>query len=470
MKNSIEIKEEIFRAYDIRGKVNIDLNPKIVELIGKAFGTYILRKGTKVVIVGHDSRASSEEYKKSLIEGLKSCGCNVIDIGLTLSSIVAFSRHLYKSDEANGAVMITASHNPPQYNGFKLYHGINAIVDEDIQEVKEILLKGKFKSGKGTIEKRDPTRAYFDAIKERVKIEKPLKIVVDCGNSTPSLFVPKFLTELGCSVVPLYCELDSSFPNHQPDPVGIHFYEGLKNKVREEKADLGVMFDGDGDRVGFVDEKGNIWLGDTILTLLIREIIPKNPGAKVIIELKDSEMVYEETKRLGGIPIFWKTGHALLDHKVYEEKALLCGEMSCHFWIVDNWYGFDDAVYALARVLRIISESGKSLSELINELPMYKYTPEYRIACPEEKKFIIVKQITENFRNKCDKVIDIDGIRGYIEDGWFLIRASNTQSLLSIRCEAKTKEGLEKIKNFVKTEINKYPFINLDWNRQYDID
>lgn len=466
MKNMIKIKEEIFRAYDIRGKVNEDLDSRIVELIGRAFGTYLLKKGSKDVIVGRDSRASSEEYQKALIEGVKSSGCDVIDVGLTLSSIVAFSRHYYKVD---GAVMVTASHNPPQYNGFKLYQGINAIVDEDIQEVKKILLSRKFESGKGKIKKLDPNDAYFGAIKERVNIKKPLKIVVDCGNSTPALFVPKFLNELGCEVVPLYDELDSNFPNHLPDPVGIDHYEGLIKKVIEEKADLGVMFDGDGDRVGFVDEKGRIWLGDTILTLLIREVIPKNPGGKVIVELKDSEMVYEETKRLGGIPIFWKTGHALLDHKVYEEKALLCGEMSCHFWVVDNWYCFDDGVYALARVLEIISKSGKSLSELVNELPKYESTPEYRIACPENKKFSLVKELTEYFRNKCTKVIDIDGIRGYIEDGWFLIRASNTQPILSIRCEAKTKEGLEKLKKFIKGELDKYPYINLDWDRQYEV-
>lgn len=463
----IKINEGIFRAYDIRGKVNEDLNSQIVELIGRAFGTYLLKEGYKDVIVGHDSRASSEEYQKAIMEGLRSSGCDIIDIGLTLSSIVAFSRQNYNID---GAVMVTASHNPPQYNGFKLYHGINAIVDEDIQKVKEILLSGKFESGKGKIRKLDPTNAYFEAIKKRVNIEKPLKIVVDCGNSTPALFIPKFLNDLGCEVIPLYDELDSNFPNHLPDPVGIDHYDGLIKKVIEENADLGVMFDGDGDRAGFVDEKCHILLGDTILTLLIREIIPKNPGGKVIVEIKDSEMVVEETKRLGGIPIFWKTGHALLDHKVYEEKALLSGEMSCHYWIVDNWYCFDDGVYALARVLEIISKSGKTLSKLVSELPKYESTPEYRIACPENKKFSLVKELTENFRNKCTKVIDIDGIRGYIEDGWFLIRASNTQPILSIRCEAKTKEGLEKIKKLVKDELDKYPYINLDWDRQYDVD
>lgn len=462
----VTIKKEIFRAYDIRGIVDEDLTSPIVAAIGKAFGTYLLSVGTKEVIVGHDSRASSEEYRKALIDGLISTGCDIIDVGLTLTSIVAFSRHYYNID---GAVMITGSHNPPQYNGFKLYHGINAIAEEEIQKVREIAFSEKFESGIGIIEKRNPTRAYFDAIKERVKIKKPLKIVVDCGNATPSIFIPKLLKELGCEVVPLYCELDSTFPNHLPDPVAIAHYKGLQDKIRAEKADLGVLFDGDGDRAGFVDEVGNIWLGDTILTLLIREIIPQNKGRKVIVEVKDSEIVVEETERLGGVPIFWKTGHALLDRKVHEENAILCGEMSCHYWVVDDWYCFDDAIYAMARILQIITNSGKSLSELTNELPRYESTPEYRIACPEDKKFGLVEELVEYFRGRCDKVVDIDGIRGYVLDGWFLIRVSNTQPLLSVRCEAKTKDGLERIKKIVKDKIDDYDFIDLDWNRQYDI-
>ena len=466
----VKINDKIFGAYDIRGVVNEDLNPEIVESIGKAFGTYLIRKGSKDVIVGRDNRASSEEYQNVLTNGLISTGCHVHDIGLTLSSIVAFSRQYYKDYGYNfdGAVMITASHNPSHYNGFKLYQGVNAIVEEEIQKVKEILLCEDFESGNGDVKQCNPAPAYFQAIKERVKIKKPLKVVVDCGNATPGIFIPEFISELGCEVIPLYCELDSDFPNHHPDPVAEVHYEGLVNKVEKEKADLGVMFDGDGDRVGFVDEKGNIWLGDIILALLIREIIPKNPGRKVIVEIKDSEMVIEETKRLGGIPIFWKTGHALLDHKVHEENAILCGEMSCHYWVVDNWYGFDDAVYAMARVLQIISNSGKSLFELVSELPRYESTPEYRVACREDNKFQLVEELVEYFKEKCIHVVDVDGIRGYIDVGWFLIRASNTQPMISIRCEAKTKYELEKVKKFIKDKIDEYPFINLDWSRQYD--
>ena len=462
-ENEVLIAPEIFRAYDIRGIVDKDLNSEIAELIGKAFGTYLLERGTKDVLVGRDTRAASKEYQETIIKGLLSTGCNVIDIGLTLSSILYFARQYYKID---GGVMVTASHNPPEWNGFKLCHGLNAIVEAEIRKVGDIMISGKFKSGKGKIRKLDVAPIYFEAVKQKVRLKKSLKVVVDGGNATPSIFIPDFLKGLGCKAIPLHCEIDPSFPHGLLDPVKLDYYKNLIKKVRAERADLGILLDGDGDRVGFVDEKGNIWLGDTILLLLIREIIPKNPGRKVIVEVKDSEVVVEETKRLGGIPIFWKTGHALLDHKVFEEKAILCGEMSCHYWITDNWYYFDDAIYALARILKIISESGKSLSELVAELPKYEATPEYRIPCPEDKKFKLVEELVKYFQDKCNKVVDVDGIRGYVEDGWFLIRASNTQPLIVVRCEAKTKEGSEKIKRLIKDKLDEYSYIRLDWGKQ----
>ena len=458
----MEIKEEIFREYDIRGIADKDLNPDIVNQIGKAFGTYLLERGTKDVLVGRDARGTSESYQKAVIEGLRSVGCDVVDIGLILSSFLYFARQHYKID---GGVMITASHNPAEWNGLKLCHGLNAIVGEEIQKIKDILMSKKFKSGNGKVKSLDVVPVYFKAVKDKVSLKRKLKVIVDCGNTTPSAFIPKFLEELGCEPVPIYCEIDPSFPRGALDPAKLSHYKDLVKAVKDNQADLGVVFDGDGDRVGFVDEKGQIWLGDMILTLLIRDIIPRNPRRKVIVELKDSEIVTEETKRLGGIPVFWKTGHALLDHKVYEENAILCGEMSCHYWVVDNWYCFDDALYASARVLEIISNSNRSLSELMAEIPKYPSTPEYRIDCPEEKKFEIVKELVEYFKPKCRKAIDIDGIRGYIEDGWFLIRASNTQPMLTIRAEAKTKSGLEKIKKILREKINQYPFLKLDWEK-----
>jgi len=453
----------IFRAYDIRGIVDQDLNPEIAELIGKAFGTYLIERGTKEVLVGRDVRASSPEYKKAFIQGLLSTGCNVIDIGITLSPILYFSRQHYKID---GGAMVTASHNPREWNGFKLCHGTTTIKAEEIQKVGDIVLAAKFKTGKGKIRKLDPFPDYLREIEKRIELKKQLRVIVDCGNAAPALFVPKFLEKLGYKVISISPNIDSSFPRGLLDPVKLDHYQELTKKVKEEKADVGLLFDGDGDRVGFVDKEGNIWLGDMILILLIREILPKNPGRKVIVEVKDSELVFEETKRLGGIPIFWKTGHTSISHKVFEEKAILGGEMSCHYWITDDWYYFDDPMYTTARILKIISESGKSLSQLMGEIPIYPATPEYRLECPEDKKFKTVEELVKYFRDKCDKVIDVDGIRGYIKDGWFLIRASNTQPLISLRCEAKTKEGLEKIKKFVKDKLDQYPYLHLDWSKQ----
>jgi phosphomannomutase/phosphoglucomutase len=458
----MKINPHIFRFYDIRGISDKDLSPELAELIGKAFGTYLIKRGTKDVLVGRDSRATSESYQGAVIQGLLSTGCNVIDIGLILASFLYFARQHYKID---GGVMVTASHNPSDWNGFKLCHGLNAIAEEEIQKVKNILLSGKFESGKGSIKLLDVVPAYFNAVKEKVKLNRKLKVVVDCGEAAPSAFIPEFLKELGCEVIATHCNIDSSFPRGALDPAKLSHYKDLIKAVKDNKADVGVLLDGDGDRVGFVDEKGQAWLGDTILTLLIRDIVPKNLGRKVIVEIKNSEIVFEETKRLGGIPIFWKTGHALLDHKVFEENAILCGEMSCHYWVRDNWYYFDDGVYALARVLKIIANSKKALSELVSELPRYESTPEYRIECPEEKKFELVEELVEYFKPKCRKVVDVDGIRGYIEDGWFLIRASNTQPLFVIRAEAKTKEGLEKIKRIIKEKIDQYSFLDFDWNR-----
>jgi len=458
----MSVPSNIFKTYDIRGIVGKELNPELVESIGKAFGTYLLERGTTETVVGRDSRSTSDEYSEILIKGITSTGCNVVDIGMTVSSGVYFTM---REKKITGGIMVTASHNPAEYNGFKMCHGLHAIAEDEIQKVRKIIESGEFRTGKGNVRIDDMNKVYFGKIAEKVKLEKKLKVVVDCGNATPGAFIPQFLEHLGCEVIPLYCDLDSAYPNHIPDPVHLDAYKDLIKKVKENKADVGILLDGDGDRVGFVDHTGNIHLGDTILTLFVREIIPKNPGRKVIVELKDSEVVVEETKRLGGIPIFWKTGHALLDKKIHEEDAILCGEMSCHYWVIDDWYSFDDSIYAMARMLRMISK--KPLSDLVGELPKYPVTPEYRIRCPEERKEELVEAFVKHSKEHCTKVIDVDGVRAYIHDGWFLMRKSNTQPLVSVRCEARTNEGLEKIKEFVKNKMDQYDFVELDWDKPY---
>ncbi len=463
---NISINEKIFRSYDIRGLAGADLDFDRVKLIAMGFSTYLQSHGETKVILGRDNRPSGEEYHRAFIQGLVETGCHVIDLGLSLSPMVYFARQYLGVD---GACMITASHNPPRYNGFKMCHGLNAIVEEEIQKVKNIILSGKFPRGEGSLESMDIREAYYKAITQRVKLKKRYKIVADCGNATPGMFIPELLERLGCEVVPLFCELDSTFPSHLPDPVAIDFYGPLREKVKETGADFGIMVDGDGDRVGFIDESGQILYGDIILTLLIRDIVPDNPGCRVIIEMKDTQLAYDETLRLGGVPIFWKTGHALLDEKVHEEGAILCGEMSCHYWVCDDYYTYDDSIYALARVLKMLDRRGKSLRELYRELPNLYNTPEYRVAVKTDDQQAFVERLREDLRDKCTRTIEIDGIRGYLGDGWFLIRSSNTQPVISVRAEARSPQGLVEIKEFILEALSRYPQIDFSWDRQYDV-
>ncbi|MBN1262987.1 MAG: phosphomannomutase/phosphoglucomutase [Candidatus Pacebacteria bacterium] len=463
----MKINPAIFRSTDIRGENDKDLTPETVEMIGRGFGTYLSRKGTGDCLLGRDTRLTSERFSAAFKKGLLSTGCNVFDMGLALSSAIYHARKYYQID---GAAMVTASHNPPHYNGFKLCSGINAIVDSEIQDLKEIILKGNFVQGRGE-EKELPqaNEIYYQEILKRVSLNRKLKVVLEAGHGTPALFIPQFLEKLGCEVIVLHPEVDSNFPAGVPDPVNPEFRRTCERAVVDNQADIGIVMDADGDRAGFIDEKGKIWMGDMILDLFIRDFLPRNPGAKVVVELKDSEVVVEDTKRLGGVPVFGRTGHALLDHKVFEEKALLCGEMSCHYWITKDWYVFDDAIMAMAHVLRILSETEKTLSQLMAQIPQYPATPEIRFACPEEKKVEIIKKAVNYFKDKCDQAITIDGIRGYKYNGWFLLRKSNTQPLLTARAEAKTEADLEKLKKFIADHLKSYPEINFDWERVYDI-
>src|SRR3990167_1084071 len=335
----LKINPRIFREYDIRGLVDKDIDEEFALVLGKAYGTYLKSQNTKDVVVARDTRVTSEPYQKALMDGLISTGCNVFDLGIAIVSTMYFARQYYKID---GGVMVSASHNPPQYNGFKLCHGHNTISGLEIQQIRELMGKGEFINGTGKITSwPQGNKDYYEEIKKKIKLKKKLKVVVDSSAAIAGLFVPNLLRDLGCEVIELYSEFNPTNPPHIPDPVVIDAYKDLIKKVLDNKADVGILFDGDADRVGFVDDMGRIQLGDIILTLLVQDYLPKNPGEKVIVELKDSEMVVDETKRLGGIPIFWKTGHSLLDEKVYEEKALLCGEMSCHYWITKDWYVFD---------------------------------------------------------------------------------------------------------------------------------
>ena len=458
------INKEVFRQYDIRGLVGEELSDEFVNLLGKAMGTYLLRKGFQKAIIGRDNRESSPVIRDQLVDGIRSTGCNVIDIGEVITPIFYYARVLY---DIPGGAMITGSHNPSEYNGFKIAadQGPGTIYGDEILKLYELMQALDFEKGTGSVTEKDPVDAYIHMLCDKVTLgPKRLKVVVDCGNGTASNFAVAFLEKLNCDVVPLYCTSDPSFPNHHPDPIKTSNLTDLIAKVKEEKADVGVAYDGDADRIGAVDEKGNIIWGDTLMILYWREIIKKYPGADVIIEVKCSQSLEDEVKRLGGNPIFYKTGHSLIKAKMKELGAVFTGEMSGHMFFADEFFGFDDALYATARLLRILSHEEQTFSELLADVPKYYATPETRIDCPDNRKFAIVDQLVEEFK-KDYEVIDIDGARVLFPGGWGLIRCSNTQPVIVARCEGKTEEDLESITSIVKDKLLKFPEIkNFNWH------
>ena len=455
------VNPQIFREYDIRGVVDKDLTLEVVEALGKAFGTYIQTFQGKDVVVGRDNRLSSRSLRDALISGILSTGCSVIDVGELPTPTFYFSLIHYKKD---GGVMITGSHNPPEFNGFKICRGHGTIYGAEIQKLRKIIESGKFKEGtpkgmasptpkgmaspRGQSGEEDPKAAYLDCLKERIRLQKPLKVVVDAGNGTTSDLAPRLLEELGAQVIRLHCESDGRFPHHHPDPTIPEFLNDLIGKVREEKADLGIAYDGDGDRIGVIDEKGNIIWGDRLMIIFSREILKKHPGARIIFEVKCSQSLVEEIERSGGTPIMWKTGHSLIESKIREEKALLAGEMSGHIYFADNYFGYDDAIFASARLMEILSRTDRKLSQLLEDVTQYYSTPEIRVDCPDEKKFKVVEEMKNYFKERYD-TIDIDGVRVLFGDGWGLVRASNTQPVLVLRFEARTEERLKEIKELV---------------------
>lgn len=452
---------EIFRQYDIRGHAERDLTDETVRLIGQAFGTYIQNQGTTEVLVGRDNRLSSERLHKVLLEGLLDSGCHVIDIGLVVTPILYFAREHFQID---GGVMITGSHNPPEDNGLKLAYGPGTIYGEEIQRLKNMIISKEFKSGSGTLEVKDAVQPYLEMLQEKIRLgPHKLKVAVDCGNGTASLFAEKILSNWGCEVIPLYCESDGTFPNHHPDPVKTANLIDLKKTVLNKGADLGVAYDGDADRIGVLDDQGEVVWGDKLMCLFWREILAKHPGELAIVEVKCSQALVDEIKRLGGKPVFYKTGHSLIKAKMRETGAIFTGEMSGHMFFADEYYGYDDAFYATGRLLRILSYTEKPLSQHLETIPKYYSTAETRIPCPDHIKFSVVANLVEHFRQEYE-IIDVDGVRVLFPEGWGLVRASNTQPVLVARCEAKTPEGLEKICTIIKTAIRQHKEVgDFEW-------
>lgn len=446
------VNPNIFREYDIRGIADNDLTDDVVELIGKAYGTYLGAKGLKKFSVGRDVRLTSERIKNALIRGLTSTGADVVDIGQVPTPVLYFSIvHL----DLDGGIMVTGSHNPIEFNGLKMCEGISSIYGEDIQTLKNIIEKGKFRSGSGSMTEQDVLPEYISMIKSKITLKKKLKIVIDAGNGTAGEIAPELWEDMGCEVIRLYCEPDGRFPNHLPDPTVPKYVVDLTRKVLEEKADIGIGYDGDSDRMGVIDEKGNMIYADQFLALFSKDVLASHKGASIIFDVKCSQALPEFIEKYGGVPFMWKTGHAILKAKLKELKAPLAGEMSGHIFFADEFYGFDDAIYVSGRFLQIIADSDKSVSEIMSEIPQFVGTPEVRVACADDEKFDVVKDLVSYFKSNYE-TIDIDGARVMFGDGWGLVRASNTQPVLVLRFEAKTKERLDEIVEIFKKKLGEY--------------
>ena len=448
----------IFREYDIRGIADEDLTDDVVERIGKAYGSTMLRKGHRLISVGRDVRLSSERIKDALIGGILSTGVNVIDVGVVPTPVLYFSIvHL----ETDGAVMVTGSHNPIEFNGLKMNEGLLSLYGEQIQNLRKMIESVDFEDGNGRLTSTEIIPAYQKMIEERITIRKPFKIVIDAGNGTAGPVAPDVFERLGCKVVRLYCEPDGRFPNHLPDPTVLKYVKDLKEKVIAEEADIGLGYDGDSDRIGVIDERGNVVFADQLLALLAKDVLATNPGGVILFDVKCSQMLPEVIEKAGGKPLMWKTGHSLIKKKLKETGAPLAGEMSGHIFFEDGYFGFDDGIYVSFRLMQYLSTQEKSLGELVDELPKFVSTPEIRIGCPDEDKFDVVRRITEDFK-KSYEVIDIDGARVLFGDGWGLVRASNTQPILVLRFEAKTEQRLEEIRRVFREKLSVFKMVEVD--------
>jgi phosphomannomutase/phosphoglucomutase len=443
------LKPTIFREYDIRGVAETELaSPDVVEL-GQALGTLLQRKSGRRVNLACDCRLSSPRLHDALLEGLIKSGCEVTDLGVAPTPLLYYSAVHLKAD---GAVMITGSHNPSEFNGFKTVCGSGTIHGEQIQEVRQLIETRDFATGKGTHGTVDLTAPYIEEVARQFHFDRRIKVVADAGNGTAGPVMHRLFERLNCEVTELFFDMDGRFPNHHPDPTVPANLKHLRDTVQARNADLGIAFDGDADRIGAVDENGEVIYGDMLLLIFGREILTRKPGATFVGEVKCSQVLYDELKRLGGNPIMYRTGHSLIKAKMKEEHAELAGEMSGHMFFADRYFGFDDALYSACRLIEIVAASGKPLSAQLAGLPKMVSTPEIRIDCPDETKFQVVERVAEHFRAS-HNVIEVDGVRVLFDRGWGLLRASNTQPVLVMRFEAPDKILLENYQQAVEVVL-----------------
>jgi len=457
-----ELNPRIFREYDIRGLVGEDLTQKNVYRLGLAYGTFLVGRGVKQAVVGRDCRLSSFAYSQAITDALVATGIDVLDIGMVTAPVFYFARLKHGIE---GGVMVTGSHNPPEFNGFKLAGGPDTLYGEAIQDIRRIADTGEFASGDGAVGNQDPVPAYVQDIAGRISLgPRKVRAVVDAGNGASGPVVRKVFEAVGASFEEMYFEPDGRFPHHHPDPTQKENIEDLAKRVVDVEADLGIAFDGDGDRIGVVDSTGRPVWGDELQTVFWREILEKHPGALALIEVKCSESLVETVKRLGGRTEFTRTGHSLIKARMREAGALFAGEMSGHMFFRDEHYGYDDAVYAAARLLRLLSNADRGMRALLEDVPKYCSTPEVRVDCPDEDKFGVVREISGKL-SRTNQVITVDGARVLFPGGWGLLRASNTQPALVLRAEARTPGELGDIKRVFEKLLGGFPSVGaIQWD------
>ncbi|MCL5784949.1 MAG: phosphomannomutase/phosphoglucomutase [Patescibacteria group bacterium] len=453
----------MFREYDLRGReADDELNEQSMYYIGRGFGTFLHKREIWDCVVGHDARGTSESFYKQVIKGLLESGINVIDIGICTTPMGYWAQYHLKT---KGLVVVTASHNPAGWNGVKLGLDFSrTLLTDELQEVYEIIDKENFVDGQGTTRKEDVLEFYIKDLLSRANITKKFKILVNTGNGTAGIVAPKLFQGTGCEVVEHFTNIDPTYPNYTPNPDGTAMMEDTGKQTVKNHCDLGLAIDGDGDRLGLVDEKGNVIWPDRYLILLSRLVLSKLPGAKIVFDVKVSEALPEDIKAHGGNPIMWKTGHSWIKSKMHKEKAAMAGEMSGHIFFSHDYYGFDDALFAALKILEFLSTKDKTISQVISSTPYYVSTPTIHVPTTDEDKYNIVEQLTKEFKDEGYKVVDINGARVYTEKGWGLVRASSNTPQLVLRFEAKTAGHLEELQNIFKEKLSKYDKVSQDWD------
>ncbi|MCD6182385.1 MAG: phosphomannomutase/phosphoglucomutase [Candidatus Cloacimonetes bacterium] len=444
------VNPTIFRQYDIRGVVDTDLFPETVYNIGKGYGTFLRRLGKTSAVIGGDARLSTETFKAECIRGMREVGIDVIDIGMVASPVMYFAIWKLQTD---GGIMITASHNPAEYNGIKMNLGLTSVFGQQIQDILKLIQTEDYEQGNGSLRQENVDEVYKKYIIDNIHLERPVKVVVDGGNGVGGPYLPEILRALGCEVIEMYCEPDGRFPNHHPDPTVEKYMGDLIEVMKNSDAEVGIGLDGDADRTGIIDEKGHLLYGDQMLNILVRDFLAKNPGERIIGDVKCSKNFFDDIKKHGGVPIMYKTGHANIKNKMFEEGIKVAGEMSGHVFLGDRYLGFDDAIYVGCRFVEIMSKTDKPVSSFLDDQPVMYNTPEIHVQSTDAEKFELVNRVRDSFIAEGCDVNTIDGMRLTYPDGWALCRASNTTPVLVLRFEAETPERLVEIQKLVESRI-----------------